>query len=149
LYVDNDLVGTTEVVDGRGLVETIGELDQASQRVRIDMIAGDGAVAGRAEVDFVLELPQAVVGEIAVATAPEPETPAPAPVEQPEPVQEAMPSEPAAQQAPEPVAVDEPEPSPVADEVPTMVGVTEGNRTTSGMAIIRRGDNLWTIARRV
>lgn len=147
LYVDNDLVGTTEVVDGRWLVETIGELDQASQRVRIDMIGRDGAVAGRAEVDFVLELPQAVEDEIAVAEAPEPETPAPAPAEQPEPVQEAAPSEPAVQQAPEPVAVDEPEP--VANEVPTMVGVTEGNRTTSGMAIIRRGDNLWTIARRV
>lgn len=30
-----------------------------------------------------------------------------------------------------------------------MVGVTEGDRTTAGRVIIRRGDNLWTIARRV
>src|SRR5690606_18067249 len=55
--------------------------------------------------------------------------------------------------APESAAVAEPAPAPepasVADKVPTMVGVTDGDRTTSGMAIIRRGDNLWTIARRV
>ncbi|WP_210258521.1 MULTISPECIES: LysM peptidoglycan-binding domain-containing protein [unclassified Devosia] len=45
-------------------------------------------------------------------------------------------------------------PGPAApDEVPTMVGVQVGNaeeqRFASGKAIIRRGDNLWTIARRV
>jgi nucleoid-associated protein YgaU len=40
-----------------------------------------------------------------------------------------------------------------SDDVPTMVAVAVGDpearRFASGKAIIRRGDNLWTIARRV
>lgn len=46
-----------------------------------------------------------------------------------------------------------PEAEPVADAVPTLVAVAvgspDGQRFASGKAIIRRGDNLWTIARRV
>ena len=156
LYVDNDLVGTTEVVDGRWLVETIGELDQESQRVRIDMLAENGMVVGRAEVDFVLDLPEPVQEEIAVAEAaptpePAPATPVtetPAAAEQPEaPAQQPEQSEP--QPAPEPAPEAEPATPEAVEQVPTLVGVTEGSRTTSGLAIIRRGDNLWTIARRV
>ncbi len=58
-----------------------------------------------------------------------------------------------------PAVAASPRPSKVArgpaapDEVPTLVGVQVGNaeeqRFASGKAIIRRGDNLWTIARRV
>ncbi|KRA52945.1 LysM peptidoglycan-binding domain-containing protein [Devosia sp. Root635] len=56
--------------------------------------------------------------------------------------------------APEPVATPA-EPAPAAPEpaVPTLVAVAVGGpdaeRFASGKAIIRRGDNLWTIARRV
>jgi nucleoid-associated protein YgaU len=166
LYVDNELVGTAQVADGRWLVETIGALEQESQRVRIDMLGPDGAVVGRAEVDFVLDLPESVDEEIAVADTPPPapaaettaeaEAPAePAPAIEPEVVQPEAPApaeptdvaEPAVQQQPaeQPNSAAEPAES----EVPTLIGVTEGGRTTSGLAIIRSGDNLWTIARRV
>jgi len=44
-------------------------------------------------------------------------------------------------------------PAPAAETIPTMVGISVGDpdaeRFASGKAIIRRGDNLWTIARRV
>jgi nucleoid-associated protein YgaU len=51
-------------------------------------------------------------------------------------------------------AAPEPAPAtPAEPEVPTMVAVSlgdpEAQRFVSGKAIIRRGDNLWTIARRV
>ena len=88
--------------------------------------------------------------EQAEATVPatsEPSAPATVPVPQPDTpalsAEQAAPAEPAAP-APEPVA----EPA-----VPTMVAVSlgdpEAQRFASGKAIIRRGDNLWTIARRV
>ncbi len=73
------------------------------------------------------------------AVPPEPTTPEPATA--PDAVAEA--------ETPEPTVA---EPA-VADDVPTMVAVAVGDpemaRFASGKAIIRRGDNLWTIARRV
>ncbi|WP_332716779.1 LysM peptidoglycan-binding domain-containing protein [Pelagibacterium mangrovi] len=176
LYVDNELVGTTQVADGRWLVETIGVLEQETQRVRIDMLGPDGAVVGRAEVDFVLDLPESVDEEIAVAdttppgpaaeTTAEAEAPAepvePVPAIEPEPTEPEAPApaepadvtEPAAEQQPaEQPAAEAEQPAtevePAEREVPTLIGITEGGRTTSGLAIIRSGDNLWTIARRV
>lgn len=155
LYVENRAVGTTEVADGRWLVEAINVLTAQSQRIRADMIDADGVVVGRAEVDFVIDLPEQEVAEepVVVAEAPPPE-PAVEPVLQPapDPAPEAAPM-PAAEPEPaiEPEAAPEPAPAeePVAETVPTLVGVSDGERTTSGQVIIRRGDNLWTIARRV
>lgn len=106
LYVDNVAVGTGAVSDGRWLIETDDVLAGSSQRVRADLIDPEGNVVGRAEVDFLLDLPTTVAGGETQAT-------------------------------------------PGAGTVPVMVGVTEGDVTRSGMAIIRRGDNLWTIASRV
>jgi len=60
----------------------------------------------------------------------------PDPVNEPEPVAEPLP---VVEPEPEPVVVAEPEPSPEADE----------ERFTSGRAVIRPGDNLWSISRRV
>ncbi|MBO9588342.1 LysM peptidoglycan-binding domain-containing protein [Devosia sp.] len=65
----------------------------------------------------------------------------------------AAPATPAPEAPATPVAVAE-APQPVAEPaVPTMVAVSVGSpdaqRFASGKAIIRRGDNLWTIARRV
>lgn len=150
LYVDNEPVGAATVEDGRWLVEAIDVLDQPSQRVRVDMLNPDGSVAARSEVDFVLDMPaesEPIVTAQAQAPAsgaPEVE-PAPAAEEAPAAVE--APAEQAAQPAaPAPVAET---PAAEAEAVPTLVGVTEGGRTVSGSVIIRRGDNLWTIARRV
>ena len=117
-------------------------------------VATSGAASGVAvavpEPDFSVDtgIPVTVVTEepVAVAEATEPEPavvkpePAPAPVEP----------------APAPA---EPEPSVVAEatpaeaEVPQLVAVPVGapelGRFATGKAIIRSGDNLWTIARRV
>lgn len=153
LYVENRAVGTSEVQDGRWLVEAINVLTAAAQRIRVDMLNADGSVAGRAEVDFVIDLPEPEV-------EPEPaEIPAPAPVEEPVAVAETpvpvSEPEPAAVAQPEAEAAPQAEPEPIAAQeaaeapVPTMVGTTTGDRTISGQVIIRRGDNLWTIARRV
>jgi len=70
---------------------------------------------------------------------------------------EPAPVEPVPETVAEPAAVPEAAPAPAAEPeepaVPTMVAVSlgdpEAQRFASGKAIIRRGDNLWTIARRV
>ena len=81
----------------------------------------------------------------ATPQSPQAETP-PAPASGAEPPADPAPSPASNPAAPVPAA--EPEP-----DVPTMVAVSlgdpEAQRFASGKAIIRRGDNLWTIARRV
>jgi len=209
LYVDDGFIADASVSEGRWLIEAGPVLNQPSQRVRIDLLQPDNAqVVARAEVDFVLDVPETAASDIVVAEGEPPaspaETAAPAaaapaaetsepgsiaepvapaqPVEQPAQTAPAAP-EPAApasvparppviapapqpatspaaeepgQVMPEPVV--EPEPEPVVEPepepaVPTMVAVSlgdpEAQRFASGKAIIRRGDNLWTIARRV
>ncbi len=187
LYVDNQLVGSTQVGDGRWLVESNDTLDQESQRIRIDMLAADGSVVGRAEVDFILDLPDDIVvaeqsqldeestsstvdlagvEDEATVAVPEPAMPeAVAPSTPDQPAAPSVSESPVAQTQP----ADVPEPTEMAEAagpqqspqtaatpdateesvVPTLVGVSDGNRTAAGMAIIRQGDNLWTIARRV
>jgi len=75
----------------------------------------------------------------------------PAPQPQPEPVQPQV-----AEAAPVPAPAPAPAPAqaaPAQPEVPRLVAVRVGNpeegRYASGKAIIRSGDNLWTISRRV
>lgn len=170
LYVDNSVVGSTEVNDGRWLIEAIDVLDQENQRIRIDMLAPDGSVVGRAEVDFILELPATLDEDIVVAEQGEvqadgagsppsgqAQAPADAIAETPA-AQDGIDSAPATdpvgsadpeiiqptERAEQPETVEPGEPS-----IPTLVGVSDGNRTATGLAIIRQGDNLWTIARRV
>ncbi len=116
--------------------------------------------------------PEAAPAEAAApAPAAEPAEPAPTPEPVPSATADAAPAteptaaEPAvaaqAEPAPEPSPAPEPaavaeapaEPAPAEPAVPTMVAVSLGDpetqRFVSGKAIIRRGDNLWTIARRV
>lgn len=176
LYVDDSFIADALVSAGRWLVEAGNVLTKPQQRVRIDMLQADSAeVAARAEVDFVVELPATDTPATAVAQAPA----APAPATDTSPAADAAPaaaaepaataptaSEPAATEpaAAEPAAVDpapaavavapEPAVAPTAEPaVPTLVGVSIGGpnaeRFAAGKAIIRRGDNLWTIARRV
>ncbi len=219
LYVDDTFIADAIVEGGRWLVEAGNVLTRPSQRVRADLLeAGSADVAARAEVDFVIDLPEeGTPTAIAAAdvpppptaepepvaptadaseqpadapaqpasaptpadTAPQPEAePAPAPASPAEPetaatgglaasTQPAPPAEPAATDdaaAPaEPPAPAEPaapaEPTATAEaeapeaEVPTLVAISVGGpdaeRFAAGKAIIRRGDNLWTIARRV
>ncbi|WIY53741.1 LysM peptidoglycan-binding domain-containing protein [Devosia sp. YIM 151766] len=90
--------------------------------------------------------------EPVAAPASEPATgePATAPAPAPQPEAVAAPAPAPVEPAPEPAPAAEPVASPA---VPTMVAVSLGGpdaqRFASGKAIIRRGDNLWTIARRV
>jgi hypothetical protein len=178
LYVDGTHIADTIVSDGRWLIEAGNVLTAPSQRVRVDMLrAGTADVAGRAEVDFVVNLPEAQP-PIAVAEAQEPpasdaspNASAPTPADQPAPSAETVPAAPASSEnatapapapaqsasapAAEPTAPAAAPASPATAEadVPTMVAVATGDpeaqRFASGKAIIRRGDNLWTIARRV
>lgn len=147
LYVEDAFIADATVSGGRWLIEAGKVLTRPQQRVRVDMLQpGSAEVIARAEVDFVLDLP-AEAPPVAVAEAPEApaETPAPAPSPQP-----ATPQAPAAPQAETPAA---PASAPAQQPVPTLVAVSvgegEAQRFASGKAIIRRGDNLWTIARRV
>jgi len=204
LYVDDTYVGSTTVEGGRWLIETDKDvLTKSQQLVRIDVLKpGSSEVASRAEVRFVVDLPQNEAPPVAVAQNDAPAEPAPtaqsatpAPAENPstpQPAPEAAPASPAtpattpaepsapapsgqqpaapspaapsqpapaapAQNATQPAAAAPSEPAPAATpddaDVPTMVaepvGDPEAQRFASGKAIIRHGDNLWTIARRV
>ncbi len=155
LYVDDGFVADTNIAEGRWLIEAGPVLTKPSQRVRIDLIQPDtGSVVARSEVDFVVDLPAAPQDNVAIADAEVPEV-APAPAEEVAPPAADAIAEP----APEPVATESaaesaPAAEPAAEAaVPTMVAVSlgdpEAQRFASGKAIIRRGDNLWTIARRV
>ncbi len=178
LYVDDGFVADASVAESRWLVETGPVLNKPSQRVRIDLIQPDtGVVVARSEVDFVVDVPAAPEEQIAVADADVPATsqpvadapvadavspavapaqPTAAPADAPAGAEVSSP-EPAASPASEPAPVPGEESAPAAAAaepvVPTMVAVSlgdpEAQRFASGKAIIRRGDNLWTIARRV
>ncbi|MCS6757919.1 MAG: LysM peptidoglycan-binding domain-containing protein, partial [Candidatus Devosia euplotis] len=136
LYVDEVFIVDTTIADGRWLIEAGKVLTKPDQRVRVDMLQpGSAAAMSRAEIDFHIDLPATAEpaapanesAAIAQATSqPEPESAAPA----------------------DAAATDS-----AAPAVPSIVTVTIGNlddqRFAAGKAIIRRGDNLWTIARRV
>jgi len=127
-------------------------------------------VAAQSEPEVTAEPQAPAAPEAPEAQPTQPETPRPQPVEAPEaePVQPA-PIVPAQPEEAEPVAetvaptppAEEPAPAPEAEpmpaaagdepeaDIPTLVGVQDGDRVVTGRAIIRSGDNLWTIARRV
>lgn len=175
LYVDDAFIADAIVSDGRWLVEAGNVLTKPSQRIRIDMLQpGSAQVAARAEVDFVVDLPKAeppvAVAQTESPSTPEPvpqaahpapasSQPAPATGREPTPDASAEPAPaPAQPQSPPAAAVTVPPsepPSSASDEaeIPTMVATAVGDpeaaRFASGKAIIRTGDNLWTIARRV
>ncbi|HUH77720.1 MAG TPA: hypothetical protein VLZ53_10170, partial [Devosia sp.] len=78
LYVDDAFIADTTVSGGRWLVEAGDVLTKPSQRIRIDMLQpGSAHVVARAEVDFVINLPE-TTPPTAVAEAPAPAQPAPA-----------------------------------------------------------------------
>ncbi|UYN99759.1 MAG: LysM peptidoglycan-binding domain-containing protein [Devosia sp.] len=78
LYVDDSFVADTVVEDGRWLVEGGDVLTKPSQRIRVDLLQpGTSTVVSRAEVDFVVDLPEAPA-ETVVAQADTPEVSEPA-----------------------------------------------------------------------
>ena len=168
LYVDDTYIADAIVEGGRWLVEAGDVLTNPSQRVRVDMLSsGSAEVSARAEVNFVIELPEDGA-PTAIATADVPQSPAAEAtdeVSEPEEQSAAAPAD--APPAPagstgtasDPATPAEPVAEAVADaaqpeaDVPTLVAISVGDpdaeRFAAGKAIIRRGDNLWTIARRV
>ncbi len=162
LYVDDAHVADAVIEGGRWLVEGGDILPGPNHVVRADLLApGSAEVASRAEVNFQVNVPEApvAVAEVPALEAP----PSNAPVTTSNDSQESEPQvtpAPAVEETVAPPAASVPAPNeagaPVAvaeAEVPTLVaepvGDPELQRFASGRAIIRRGDNLWTIARRV
>jgi nucleoid-associated protein YgaU len=75
LYVDNSFVADTIVRNGRWLAESGNVLAKPSQRVRVDLLEpGSADVLARAEVDFVVELPEENLRVAEANTTAEPAT---------------------------------------------------------------------------
>lgn len=160
-----DFVVDLPVGDAPIAVAEAPALTAPSEPVAATPAPAEPAVVAPAEpVAEAVESASAVAtAEPAPAAAPAEPTPAaePAPADAPVTAPTAEPAAvtavaapPEASPAQAPVAVAEPTPTPAAEPaVPTLVAVAVGGpdavRFASGKAIIRRGDNLWTIARRV
>ena len=137
LYVDNSFVADTQVEGGRWLVEAGSVLTKPSQRIRVDLLQpGSATVIGRAEVDFLVELPP---GEepTAIATAepapqaiqPEASTETASPAAEPAPPATAQVTPPAATapsaQPAAPADNTAPNPAPAAPAGSTSTAVSE------------------------
>jgi len=170
IYLDNELLGSAQVAEnGAFLFEGSKQIAAGRYDIRADMTKGGASVLARAEVTLVHEPQVAAVEEPEeiIETTPEPEQkqePEPeevealssavdetvaedvAPENDPEPVNEEQTDvaiiEPKVEQAAEP----EPEPKPKPEQVEAEVEKKEIQ--TGSAVIIRRGDNLWTVARR-
>ncbi len=124
VYADETLLGQSMVSEGgRFLVEARHDLPVGNYMIRADLLEADGSVVARAAVPFERE-----PGEAIAAVAPQVEQ---QPAETPAPSAD----------APEQAAVAEGESSEVA-AAPALQRVDRG-------VIIRRGDSLWRISRRV
>lgn len=126
IYIDDVLAGTAKVgADGSFLLETATNLAPGTHKVRVDMLGADGSqVVARSEVPLLHEEAVAVV---------EPAKPADTTVAVTEPAKPAEQAKPAQAQ----VAAAEPA-KPAAKPIKTGASV-----------IIRRGDNLWRVSRRM
>lgn len=124
VYFDADFVGSDRTkADGSFLVEVTREVPVGTYQVRADLVAAGGEVIARGIVPFERE-----EGEKIAAVAPE------------------KPAEPAAPEKPAEVAAAEPA-QPAAPEAPAVV--SPKLEPTANAVIIRRGDTLWRISRRV
>ncbi len=149
--------------DGHFLVEATRDLPVGNYTVRVDALDGSGKVVARAAVPFERE-----PGESIAAVAPsqpsvggQQKTAEAAPV-QPESAQANAPGAKPAQQAGEVAASDQPagapasqpageKPADVASATPSRPAETTAPKLqhADGAVIIRRGDNLWRISRRI
>ncbi len=163
LYVDGVLVGDSEVKGGRWLVEAGNVLTKPSQRLRADMlIASTGKVSAQTEINFVVERPK--TSEPAAAPKPDfilpAENLAPAVLPTKAPKFVVAKAEPVAPKPDFILPAENLAPAILPTKAPAfvsniptsravVVGRPKDQRFASGKVIIRRGDNLWTIARRV
>lgn len=146
-YANEIQLGDTKASDGgEFLVEALRDLPVGDYIVRADLLAKDGnKVLMRAQVPFRREAGAAVAAVAAPAPAPvaavpaQPETPAPA---------TSVAAAPAAETAKpaEPIAV--PNPAVTLPAAPPSV-TSAALQPVDGAVIIRRGDTLWQISRRV
>ncbi len=149
IYLENEFLGTAKIADnGAFLFEANRELEAGRHNIRADMVKGTGVdVLARAEVTLVHE-PKIVKVEppkkIKVVEE-----------EKPEPDLETIskPNETASVKPPkEPeleIVADVQSEQEVGEEAKSEVPETEKKEIQTGSAvIIRRGDNLWTVARR-
>ncbi|MEZ5881250.1 MAG: Ig-like domain-containing protein [Nitratireductor sp.] len=165
IYLDGDFKGETAVApQGTFLFELAQGLEPGRHQLRADMLGQDGAaVASRAQVavDHQPEPPQQVAEaapkqvEVA-ATEPEPAEPQAAAVETPEPAKAPEPAQAVAAEKPVAETVEQQEPGTAQNEEtpePVQTAAAEPAEeaviTTGRSVIIRRGDNLWRISRRM
>ena len=133
LYLGNDLLGKTQVADnGAFLFEGIKDIKSGRYDIRADMTKGGASVLARAEVALVHE-PKVAKAPKPVLSEPEKNTAEPETQVTKVEVQNASSAQPATSQVEE-IAV---EPETLKKEIETGAAV-----------IIRRGDSLWTVARR-
>lgn len=151
-YANAILLGDAKVSpEGRFLIEAERDLPIGDYIVRVDQLSANGdKVLARATVPFKREAGEAIA---AVAPAPKPAEPAtpaaePAPAVEPAPAA-AAPAQPAtaqpAQVADAPSAAPEPAPEPQPVEVATAPQL----EASAAGVVIRRGDTLWRISKRV
>lgn len=166
IYLDNELLGTAQVAEnGAFLFEGSKQIEAGRYDIRADMTKGGASVLARAEVTLVHEPQVAAVEEpkeiIEETSEPEPEIQeeeiAGQPSVEEETDEQVVTSE--VQPAPEPEPELKPETDVAAVEAETEIKVeveeepvtTEAPKKeiqTGSAVIIRRGDNLWRVARR-
>lgn len=161
-YANEILIGETLTSpEGRFLIEAERELPVGDYIIRVDALEPNGAkVVARAAVPF-----QREPGEAVAAVAPQPTAPAAPAAEATAPAAEAktamageVPSKPAdpAAEATAPAQATAPAPTATADKPAEVAAAPATAETTApkleavdGAVIIRRGDSLWRISRRV
>ncbi|MCB1451465.1 MAG: LysM peptidoglycan-binding domain-containing protein [Nitratireductor sp.] len=138
VYLDDKFIGAAKVGEaGNFLLETNAEVTTGTHKVRADMLeAGSATVATRAEVALVHEAPAAE--QVAEA--------------KPEPVVEAK-AEPEVKAEPDTKAEPETRAEATPEEKPVEVAATEKPAVetirSGASVIIRKGDNLWRVSRRM
>jgi len=143
-YANEILIGETQTSpDGRFLIEAERELPVGDYIIRVDALEPDGVkVAARAAVPF-----QREPGESIAAVAPQEPVQQPASAQQPEAKSDA--STPSTAETPAAPEASEAKPADVAAAPAAPEATAPKLEAVNGAVIIRRGDSLWRISRRV
>ncbi|GAA2863088.1 nucleoid-associated protein YgaU [Aminobacter niigataensis] len=143
-YANEILIGETQTSpDGRFLIEAERELPVGDYIIRVDALEPDGVkVVARAAVPF-----QREPGESIAAVAPQEPVQQPAAAQQPEAKSDA--STPSTAETPAAPAASEAKPADVAAAPAAPEATAPKLEAVNGAVIIRRGDSLWRISRRV
>lgn len=140
VYFNEDHVGGDRTKpDGSFLVEVVKPLAVGTYQVRADLVAAGGEVIARGVVPFEREEGEKIAAVAPVEPA-QPEKPAEVAVDPAKPVEPAQPEKPAEVAAADPA-------EPAQPEAPAVVAPKL--EATANSVIIRRGDTLWRISKRV